>query len=53
MDRLKYDLMFREFVRIGVNDAAWDDLMFLKNRCPPLEGDIAAKFLAACWRISS
>ncbi|ESZ00006.1 hypothetical protein X736_33205 [Mesorhizobium sp. L2C089B000] len=47
MERLEYDLLFRWFVRICVDDAAWDHSVFSRNRGWLLEGDIAAKFLAA------
>jgi transposase len=47
MERLEYDLLFRWFVGIGVDDAAWDHSVFSKNRDRLLEGDIAAEFLAA------
>jgi transposase len=47
MERLEYDLLFRWFVGIGVDDTAWDHSTFSKNRDRLLEGDIAAKFLAA------
>lgn len=47
MERLEYDLLFRWFVGIGVDDAAWDHSTFSKNRDRLLEGDISAKFLAA------
>lgn len=47
MERVEYDLLFRWFVGIGVDDAAWDHSVFSKNRDRLLEGDIAAKFLAA------
>ena len=47
MERLEYDLLFRWFVGIGVDEAAWDHSVFSKNRDRLLEGDIAAKFLAA------
>src|SRR2546421_7534621 len=47
MERLEFDLLFRWFVGIGVDDAAWDHSVFSKNRERLLEGDIAAKFLAA------
>jgi len=47
MERLEYDLLFRWFAGIGVDDAAWDHSVFSKNRDRLLEGDIAAKFLAA------
>jgi len=47
MERLEYDLLFRWFVGIGVDDRAWDHSTFSKNRDRLLEGDIAAKFLIA------
>src|SRR6185503_16998698 len=47
MERLEYDLLFRWFVGIGVDDAAWNHSTFSKNRDRLLEGDIAAKFLSA------
>ena len=47
MERLEFDLLFRWFVGIGVDDAAWDHSVFSKNRDRLLEGDIAAKFMAA------
>ena len=60
MERLEYDLLFRWFVGIGVDDAAWDHSVFSKNRDRLLDGDIAAKFLSAVlaqptvtWKTSS
>ena len=47
MDRLEFDLLFRWFVGIGVDDVAWDHSTFSKNRDRLLEGDIAAKLLGA------
>lgn len=47
MERLEYDLLFRWFVGIGIDDAAWDHSVFSKNRDRLLEGDIATKFLSA------
>ena len=47
MERLEYDLLFRWFVGLGVDDAVWDHSTFSKNRDRLLDGDIAAKFLAA------
>ena len=47
MERLEFDLLFRWFVGIGVDDAAWDHSTFSKNRERLLEGDIAAKLLNA------
>jgi transposase len=47
MERLEFDLLFRWFVGVGVDDAVWDHSTFSKNRDRLLEGEIAAKFLAA------
>jgi transposase len=47
MERLEYDLLFRWFVGIGVDEPAWDHSSFTTNRDRLLGGDIAAKFLAA------
>jgi transposase len=47
MERLEYDLLFRWFVGLGVDDAVWDHSVFSKNRERLLAGDIAAKLLAA------
>ena len=47
MERLEFDLLFRWFVGLGIDDPAWDHSVFSKNRDRLLEGDIAAKFLAA------
>src|SRR6201995_2275788 len=46
MERLEFDLLFRWFVGIGVDDVAWDHSVFSKNRERLLEGDIAAKLLS-------
>ena len=47
MERLEFDLLFRWFVGLGVDDAVWDHSTFSKNRDRLLEGEIAAKFLNA------
>ena len=47
MERLEFDLLFRWFVGMGVDDAAWDHSTFSKNRDRLLEGDVAARFLNA------
>jgi len=47
MERQEFDLLFRLFVGIGVDDAAWDHSTFSENRDRLLEGDIAAKLLSA------
>ena len=47
MERLDFDLMFRWFVGLGIDDEVWDHSVFSKNRDRLLEAEIAAKFLAA------
>lgn len=47
MERLEFDLLFRWFVGLGVDDAAWDQTTFGKNRDRLLAGDVAGKFLTA------
>jgi transposase len=47
MERIEYDLLFRWFVGIGIDDPVWDHSTFTKNRDRLLEGEIAAKFLSA------
>ena len=46
MDRLEFDLLFRWFVGLGVDEPAWDHSTFSKNRDRLLAGDIAAQFLS-------
>ena len=46
MERLEFDLLFRWFVGLGVDDAVWDHSTFSKNRDRLLEGDVAAKFMS-------
>ena len=45
MERLEFDLLFRWFVGLGVDEPVWDHSNFSKNRDRLLAGDIAAKFL--------
>ncbi len=47
MERLEFDLLFRWFVGLGVDDVVWDHSVFSKNRDRLLEGEVAAKFLTA------
>jgi len=46
MERLEFDLLFRWFVGLGIDDVAWDQTTFGKNRDRLLSGDVAARFLA-------
>ena len=47
VERLEFDLLFRWFVGLGLDAPVWDHSTFSKNRDRLLEGDVAAKFLAA------
>jgi transposase len=47
VERIDYDLLFRWFVGLGIEDAVWDATSFTKNRDRLLDGDVAQKFLAA------
>jgi transposase len=47
MEQLDYNLLFRWFVGLGIDDPVWDHSTYSKNRDRLLEADIAKKFLAA------
>ncbi len=44
MEQLDYNLLFRWFVGLSIEDPVWDATVFCKNRDRLLDGDIAAKF---------
>src|SRR5215210_7154445 len=44
MEQLQYNLLFRWFVGLGMDDPVWDPTTFTKNRDRLLDGDIAAAF---------
>ena len=46
MERLEFDLLFRWFVGLGIEDLVWDASTFSKNRDRLLAGEVAARFLA-------
>ena len=47
MEQLQYNLLFRWFVGLGIDDPVWVPTVFSKNRDRLLNTDIARKFLAA------
>jgi len=47
MEQLDYNLLFRWFVGLEMDDPVWDATVFSKNRDRLLDGDIARRFLAA------
>ena len=50
MEQIDYNLLFRWFVGLGIDDAVWDHSTFSKNRDRLLDADVAAKFLDAVLR---
>ena len=47
VERIDYDLLFRWFVGLGIEDMVWDATTFTKNRDRLLAGEVAGKFLIA------
>ena len=47
MEQMQYNLLFRWFVGLGIDDPVWVPTVFSKNRDRLLNTDIARKFLAA------
>ena len=47
MQQITYNMLFRWFVGLSMDDPVWDVTEFTKNRDRLLEGDIARGFLAA------
>jgi IS5 family transposase len=45
MEQLNYNLLFRWFVGLAIDDAVWDATVFCKNRDRLLDGDIARQFM--------
>lgn len=50
MEQIDYNLLFRWFVGLGIDDPVWDHSTFSKNRDRLLEAQVAAKFLEAVLR---
>jgi transposase len=47
MEQLEYNLLFRWFVGLGIDDAVWSPTTFTKNRDRLLDGDVASGFFDA------
>src|SRR5258708_9322401 len=47
MEQLDYNLLFRWFVGLNMDDSVWDVTVFTKNRERLLDGDIAEAFFQA------
>jgi len=50
LEQIDYNLLFRWFVGLGIDDPVWDHSTFSKNRDRLLDADVAAKFLEAVLR---
>src|SRR5919206_4717920 len=50
IEQLDYNLLFRWFVGLGIDDPVWSPTTFTKNRDRLLDGDIAAAFFEAILR---
>jgi transposase len=50
MEQIDYNLLFRWFVGLGIDDPVWDHSTFSKNRDRLLDADVAAKFLEGVLR---
>src|SRR5712672_4424318 len=46
MEQINYNLLFRWFVGLSIDDAVWDATVFTKNRDRLLEADAAREFLS-------
>ena len=47
MEQIDYNLLFRWFVGLSLDDAVWDATVFTKNRDRLLEAEVAQDFLSA------
>jgi len=47
MEQLDFNLLFRWFVGLSIDDPIWDATVFCKNRDRLLDGDIARMFMAS------
>jgi transposase len=50
MEQLNYNLLFRWFVGLEMDDEVWDVTVFTKNRERLIEGEVSQKLLAAVLR---
>ncbi len=52
MEQLQYNMLFRWFVGLNMDDAVWDATTFSKNRDRLLRGEIAEEFFAAVLELA-
>ena len=46
MEQMRYNLLFRWFVGLAIDDAVWDHSVFSKNRDRLLEHEVVEAFFA-------
>ena len=54
IEQLRYNLLFRWFVGLSMDDKIWDVSTFSKNRKRFLDGEISERFFSRCrrsWRV--
>ena len=49
MEQLEYNLLFRWFVGLNIDDPVWDPTVFSKNRDRLLGANVAALFFQRSW----
>ena len=49
MEQLDYNLLYRWFVGLNMDDPIWDVSVFTKNRQRLLDGDVAEASSMRCW----
>lgn len=47
MEELEFNLLYRWFVGLGIDEAVWDATVFCKNRDRLLAGEVAGRFLSS------
>ncbi len=52
MEQLEYNLLFRWFVGLSMDDRVWDATVFTKNRERLMDGDIARAFLREVLKLA-
>ena len=52
MEQIRYNLLFRWFIGLAIDDAVWDHSVFSKNRDRLLEHEVVERFFAEVMRLA-
>ena len=52
MEEMDYNILFRWFVGLNLDDPVWDATVFTKNRDRLLEAEVAKELACCCWSCS-